>query len=134
MEILKIDKEGQDAFAYLPDVDDVESLAPGAMAVDPFGTRQRWIPVERVVYRGTDINGKAYVGFYVRNPGENGACSHSYKAGEIVAPFQLMKLLNSDELRSLQKACDERTAHGNGESFPVCPGVRAVVLPGPCAA
>lgn len=67
-------------YVYKPTQDDAEDLKVGDMALDPFGN---WNEVVEITYRGIDIHGKAYVGFYTKH-GENGSVSNSYKDGEVV--------------------------------------------------
>jgi hypothetical protein len=67
------------------------------------------VPVVRIAYRGVDINGRAYVGFYTAF-GENGTLSGSYKEGELVRTVPLCSRYTSHELDVIERrAREERT-------------------------
>jgi hypothetical protein len=65
---------------------DVDLVEVGATAMSPFG---RPAMVTKVYARGVDVNGKAYVCFYVEHGENGGAISNSLKEGELVRTVQL---------------------------------------------
>jgi hypothetical protein len=65
----------------LPTIDDVNDLQEGDMVPDCFG---RLSPVMSITYRGNDVHGKAYVGYYTKFS-DNATISGSMKEGEYLA-------------------------------------------------
>lgn len=76
-------REIDGVLVWRPTRDDVESLTVGDLALDCFGNL---VPVMSIAYRGIDIKGKAYVGFYLRfgAEGSTSTISASIKEGEPV--------------------------------------------------
>ena len=66
---------------FMPEVADVENLAVGDMAPSCWGRLQR---VAEIAYRGVDLHGAPFVGFYVEDGVNGGRMSASLKAGELV--------------------------------------------------
>jgi hypothetical protein len=64
-----------------PTLDDIESLQVGDFVPDCFG---RLSPITSITYRGVDIHGKAYVGYYTKFS-DNATISGSLKEGEYLA-------------------------------------------------
>jgi hypothetical protein len=90
----------------IPTREQVEWLKEGDLALNCFG---RMVPVVRIAYRGVDINGRAYVGFYTAF-GQNGTLSGSYKEGELVRTVPLCSRYTSHELDVIERrAREERT-------------------------
>jgi len=66
--------------AWRPNRQDLEALKLGDYALNPFGS---FAKIVEISFRGTDINGKYYVGYYTEF-GKNGSISNSIKEGEIL--------------------------------------------------
>ena len=64
-----------------PTLDDIERLQVGDFVPDCFG---KLSPITSITYRGTDIHGKAYVGYYTKF-GDNASISGSLKESECLA-------------------------------------------------
>lgn len=69
-----------------PTREDVESLQIGDLAPDCFG---KMSPVTSITYRGTNVHGKAFVGFYTAFGDNNGAISGSMVEDETVPTIQI---------------------------------------------
>ena len=95
------------ATAFVPTLADVEGIEPGVLALDCFG---RWSRVREVLYRGTDVAGRPFVGFATEF-GPNSTVSGSYKVGELVRTVPLCSAHTSAELDVLERgvALVERT-------------------------
>lgn len=88
------------ALAFVPTRAFIESLQVGDFAPNAFG---RVGVVTSIAYRGVDINGAAYVGYYVTNGKDSqGQASCSLKEGQILRSLRLCQLLNSAEIDALE--------------------------------
>jgi len=67
---------------YVPEREDVDGLKVGDRALNPFG---KFGTVSEITARGTDINGRRYVCFYVSFGSHDGKISASMKEGERIA-------------------------------------------------
>ena len=66
----------------------IENLQVGDMALDCFGKQA---PVTSITFRGIDLKGKAYVGFYTRlDMNTNTTVSSSVKEGETVSTLPIV--------------------------------------------
>jgi len=84
---------------FIPNVDDVLNLKPGDLALDCFA---KWSPVTSISFRGTDIKGKAYVGFFT-STGPTSSISGTYKVGELVRTVPVTKMLTSNETTDAER-------------------------------
>lgn len=94
----------QTVYARVPELADVENLQVGDLAPTAFGGLSE---VTRIIYRGVDVNGKAYVGYMAAmsesDTPENGCgCSNSMKVGELMRSVALTGLLTSAECDALE--------------------------------
>ena len=86
---------------FVPDEMTVARLAVGDLALDCFGV---WAIVDSITYRGTDVHGRAFVGFRTRSgPGPCLICSHTYKVGELVRTLELTQDFSSAELDQVER-------------------------------
>lgn len=69
-----------------PTRQDIESLQVGDYAPNCFG---KFGKVNEISYRGIDVNGKAYVGYYVQWHGDDSSISESIKEDNIVMTVPL---------------------------------------------
>ena len=69
-----------------PTRQDIDNLKVGDYAPNCFG---RFGKVVSITYRGIDVNGKAYVGYYVQWHGEDSSISESLKEDEILSTVPL---------------------------------------------
>lgn len=69
-----------------PTREDIESLQIGDLAPDCFG---KMSPVTSIIFRGTNVHGKAFVGFYTEYGENNGAISGSMTEDETVSTVQI---------------------------------------------
>lgn len=83
---------------FVPTLADVESLEVGDSAPFCFG----WSRVVSIAYRGTDVNGKAFVGYDVIF-GHNATISESIKQDRLVRSVALTRTLNSAECDALER-------------------------------
>ncbi len=74
-----------DTIIFTPSRSWVENLQVGDMAIDYFG---RLMKVTDVTFRGNDIHGKAYVGYYTEF-NHNSKISHSAKEGEVISTLPI---------------------------------------------
>lgn len=92
-----IQHDGRDYI--VPTKRDVECLAPGDIAPTIFG----WAKVVSIAYRGTDITGRAYVGYYAEF-GENAIISHSLKENELDRSLLATSGMTSAEVDAIERA------------------------------
>jgi hypothetical protein len=86
------------AIFFVPDEKTVAGLAVGDKALDCFGA---WAVVDSITYRGTDTDGRAFVGFYTISA--NGLkCSHSYKVGRLVRTVGTSRAFRSADLDRIE--------------------------------
>jgi|WetSurMetagenome_2_1015567.scaffolds.fasta_scaffold494268_1 hypothetical protein len=85
---------------FVPTRKEVEELREGDAALDCFGKLRR---VMRITYRGVDIYGRAYVGFYTAFGENGGSISHSYKEGELVRTVALSNRYTSAECDRIEQ-------------------------------
>jgi hypothetical protein len=86
------------AVFFIPDQKTVDGLAVGDTALDCFGS---WAVVDSITYRGTDIKGRAFVGFYTVST--NGLkCSQSYKVGKLVRTVATSAAFQSADLDQIE--------------------------------
>ncbi len=83
---------------YIPTLHDIESLSVGDMAMDCLG---RMRPVAEVNFRGTDLRGKAYVGFKVEF-GPHSTITQSYKEDELVRHVGTSRCFTSLQLDDIE--------------------------------
>ncbi len=69
-----------------PTRDDINSLQVDDLAPDCFGKMAR---VTSITYHGTNVHGKAFIGYYTEFGDNNGAISGSMTEDEIVATVQI---------------------------------------------
>lgn len=69
-----------------PTRDDILSLQVGDLAPDCFG---KMSPVTSITYRGTNVKGKAFIGYYTAFGDNNGAISGSMVEDETVPTIQI---------------------------------------------
>ena len=82
--------------AFRPIKDYIINLKEGDLAQDCFGNISK---VVRISYRGQDIGGLNFVGYYVEFGSNGGTISHSIKEGEILATLPLIdKYKRMDEI------------------------------------
>ena len=80
---------------HIPTRDEVASLKIGDYSLDCFG---QMAEVVRVSFRGQDMLGRAYVGYYTRSRSGNGSTSMSIKQGCITRTAALSCKYTSDEI------------------------------------
>lgn len=83
--------------AFRPTTNEIEMLRVGDMAPDAFGGVSQ---VVDITYRGIDVHGRAYVGYYVRFS-DTSKMSGSMKAGEVVRSVQVCRFHTSAEIDQL---------------------------------
>ena len=76
-----------------PTLDDIESLQVDDLIPDCFGTLS---PITSITYRGVDVHGKAYVGYYTKF-GDNASISGSLKEGENLATVPMTEKYHRTE-------------------------------------
>jgi hypothetical protein len=76
-----------------PTLDDIESLQVGDLVPDCFGTLS---PITSIAYRGVDVHGKAYVGYYTKFS-DNASISGSLKESEYLATVPMTSKYNRTE-------------------------------------
>lgn len=69
-----------------PTRQDIESLQVGDYAPNCFG---KFGIVNKIAYRGIDVNGKAYVGYYVQWHGDGSSISETLKENRILMTVPL---------------------------------------------
>lgn len=84
---------------FIPTRDFVEDLKVGDIAPSSIGG---WRTVKQITYRGDDVNGKAYVGYYV-DFGNGSTLSHSIKEGELVRTLATSNHHTSAELDLIER-------------------------------
>lgn len=73
--------------AFRPNKEWIENLQVGDMAIDVFGNISK---VVEISFRGKDLNGREYVGYYTAHGvGTGSKISHSAKEGEIIPTLPL---------------------------------------------
>ena len=90
---------------HIPTRDEVASLKIGDYSLDCFG---QMAEVVRVSFRGQDMLGRAYVGYYTRSRSGNGSTSMSIKQGCITRTAALSCKYTSDEIDEIEA---NMTAH-----------------------
>lgn len=81
------------AFASeVPTTAEIFNLEVGFFAPNCFGNM---VQVKEITYKGTDINGNAYVGVKLCNGSHGSTITESYKAGQVVFGHTFVKQLNS---------------------------------------
>ena len=84
----------------MPTKADIENLKVGDLAPASFGPSKKVI---EIIYRGTDVNGKAYVGYYVElSP--TSSLSHSLQQDRISRDLSTTKAFSSHELDLIEEA------------------------------
>ena len=91
---------------WVPSAAEVNAVCVGSMLPNTFGNVSE---VVEISYRGTDVKGRPYVGFYSRFS-ENATMSDSIKAGELVRSVQTSRYFKSAELDTI-----ERSMNANSE-------------------
>ncbi len=81
---------------FVPTEKDVAELNIGDRALNPFG---RWAEVTEISFRGVDIHGFQFVGFYT-SQGPGSTISGVYKVGDLVRTVGLRQ--TSDDLDGIQ--------------------------------
>ena len=82
----------------IPTKQDIDNLKIGDHAPNCFGYDGI---VKSITYRGIDINGKSYIGYYVSWHSADSSISMSLKENEIVYTVKLSSLFTSNELMDL---------------------------------
>ena len=100
----------------IPTREQVEGLQAGDLALDCFGRMSR---VVRIAYRGVDVNGRHFVGFYTEL-GEHSSISNDYKEGELVVTLPLATKYTADELDRIERAAHRQVSCGCCEGGCVC--------------
>ena len=93
------DRDRRATEAFVPGIDTVAELRPGMEAVTVLGR----FPVAEIAYRGTDIEGAPFVGFYVITGPTGGRMSGNYKAGELVLTIGICGCFNSADALALNR-------------------------------
>lgn len=83
---------------FIPTRNFVEDLKVGDLAPSTFG----WKAIKEIAYRGDDVNGKAYVGYYV-STGPGSSISHSLKEGELDRSMAITSRHTSEELNTIER-------------------------------
>ncbi len=83
----------------------VENLRVGDLAIDPFGRLRR---VTCIAFRDTDINGRAYVGYYTELGNDGAAISNSMKEGELVRTLATSCAYTAAELDAIEREINEQ--------------------------
>lgn len=78
-----------------PTREDVESLQVGDFAPDCFGKMSK---VVKITYRGTNVHGKAYVGFYTEFGDNKSSMSGSLVEDEVVSTVPLARVYRQAHL------------------------------------
>ena len=92
--------------ALVPDAAQVAALSVGDLAIDCFGKLREVVEIN---YRGTDLNGKTFVG-YSTEFGPHSSITASMKDGEIVATAALTGQYKSVEIWEAQRRINNGTA------------------------
>jgi hypothetical protein len=118
----------RDDVTYLvPTETQVTHLQVGDKALDCFGKLRT---VVAITARGTDVNGRHYVCFYV-SFGHGSQVSGSYKVGELVRTVETSREHTSAELDAIEEymqsvpPCYERNEHGT--PYCLCCGAEVTV-------
>jgi hypothetical protein len=77
-----------------PTKEDCQNLKAGDYAPNCFG---KFAKVNQIMYRGIDIHGKAYVGYYVQWHGEYSSISMSIKEDQILMTVPLTQQYGTSE-------------------------------------
>lgn len=77
-----------------PTRQDIENLKVGDYAPNCFG---KFGKINSITYRGIDVNGKSFIGYYVQWHGENSSISESLKEDEILSTVPLTAKYNTTE-------------------------------------
>ncbi|MFA5154305.1 MAG: hypothetical protein WC554_17280 [Clostridia bacterium] len=83
-----------------PTKEDIDNLKVGDFAPNCFG---KFGKVKSITYRGIDVNGKAYVGYYVEWHGENSSISESLKEDDLLITVPLSCKYSAIELDNISK-------------------------------
>jgi len=84
---------------FIPNLEDVANLKVGDLALDCFG---KWSSVTEISFRGTDILGKTYVGFFTA-AGPTSSISGTYRVGELVRTVAVTTVLTSNETADVER-------------------------------
>jgi len=81
------------AFASeVPTTSEIFNIEVGFFAPNCFGDI---VEVKEITYKGTDVNGNAYVGVKLYNGSRGSTITESYKAGQVVFGHTFVKQLKS---------------------------------------
>jgi hypothetical protein len=78
---------------FMPTETDVQGLKVGSETLDCFG---HWRRVTEITYRGTDVEGRPYVGFYT-------TISGSYKVGRLERTVPMSKCYTSAAIDAVER-------------------------------
>jgi hypothetical protein len=84
----------------VPTLADIQNLQVGDLALDCFGKMRRVIDIR---FRGTDVYGRAFVGFTTEF-GENSGISHSLKENELARTVATSNAHASAELDAIERS------------------------------
>jgi len=97
--IIKQIKDGFDSIVLeIPDKQDILHLKVGDFALNCFGHEK----VTEIIYRGTDVNGKHFVGFKTEF-GDNATMTGSFKEDNLIRTVKATNFFNSAELDQIEK-------------------------------
>lgn len=88
-----------DRHYIIPTTTEIAALRVGDLALNPFGHFAR---VAEITYRGIDVHGKAFVGYYTDFGDRSGRISNSMKAGELMRTVALSVRHTSRELDQIE--------------------------------
>ena len=92
----------------VPTREEVENLQVGDYAIDALGRMRR---VASIAYRGTDINGRVYVGYTTEFGKDGSTMTNSMKEGQLVRTVAASVRYTSAELDAIERRINkERTA------------------------
>lgn len=94
------------ALFFVPSAEFVANLAVGDFVPDCFG---RMCEVTSITFRGVDIRGAAFVGFYTRFS-DTATMSGDFKVGELHRTVTLSNSYKSAELDAIEAAYHQRIA------------------------
>lgn len=87
----------------VPTREEIDNLQVGDLAIDCFGKMSR---VVRIAFRGTDLNGRAYVG-YNTDLGPGSTISQSIKEGELVRTLATSRDHTSTALDAIERRINQ---------------------------
>ena len=96
-------RKGRTYTAKLPERADIDELKEGDTVSACLGEAK----VVEISYRGTDVNGCRYVGFFVAFGENNGRMSGSIKEGELIRTVALTGEFTSAELDAIEARMSE---------------------------